>query len=68
MGGPIVRSGATPEFSKNWDSIFGGQKAGKKAVKKSGKKAASIKKAKPARAAGNSKTKLAAAGKKSGKK
>jgi hypothetical protein len=23
MGGPIIRSGATPEFSKNWDRIFG---------------------------------------------
>lgn len=26
MGGPIVRSGATPEFSKNWDRIFGKKK------------------------------------------
>ena len=23
MSGPIVRTGATPEYSKNWDSIFG---------------------------------------------
>ena len=23
MGGPIVRSGATPQFSQNWESIFG---------------------------------------------
>ena len=23
MSGPIVRSGASPEFSKNWDSVFG---------------------------------------------
>lgn len=23
MGGPIVRSGASPEFSKNWEKIFG---------------------------------------------
>lgn len=23
MGGPIVRTGATPEFSKGWDRIFG---------------------------------------------
>jgi len=24
--GPIVRTGATPEFWKNWDSIFGDKK------------------------------------------
>lgn len=51
MSGPIVRSGASPEFSKNWDRIFGGKKSAKTAgptataVKKSGK---SAKKAKPA--------------------
>ncbi len=26
MGGPIVRSGASPEFSKNWENIFGKHK------------------------------------------
>ena len=26
MGGPIVRSGASPEFSKNWENIFGKRK------------------------------------------
>lgn len=26
MSGPIVRSGPSPEFSKNWESIFGKQK------------------------------------------
>ena len=26
MGGPIVRSGASPEFSKNWENIFGERK------------------------------------------
>ena len=26
MSGPIVRTGATPEFWKNWDNIFGGKK------------------------------------------
>lgn len=26
MGGPIVRTGATPEFWKNWDNIFGDKK------------------------------------------
>lgn len=45
MSGPIVRSGASPEFSKNWDRIFGGKKSAKAAgstataVKKSGKSA-----------------------------
>ena len=24
--GPIVRTGATPEFWRNWDNIFGGKK------------------------------------------
>jgi hypothetical protein len=24
MSGPIVRTGATPEFWKNWDKVFGG--------------------------------------------
>jgi len=27
MGGPIVRTGATPEFSKGWDRIFGKSKS-----------------------------------------
>jgi hypothetical protein len=26
MSGPIVRSGASPEFSKNWEKIFGKNK------------------------------------------
>lgn len=26
MSGPIVRSGPSPEFSKNWDSVFGKNK------------------------------------------
>jgi hypothetical protein len=47
MGGPIVRSGATPEFSAGWDRIFGGkkkpaaavvQKTAKKTSKKPAKK------------------------------
>lgn len=37
MGGPIVRTGATPKFWENWDQIFG-DKAKKKPSKK--KKAA----------------------------
>jgi hypothetical protein len=32
MSGPIVRSGPSPEFSKNWDSVFG-KKPGKSAAK-----------------------------------
>ncbi len=31
MSGPIVRSGPTPEFSRNWESVFG-QKKGAKAA------------------------------------
>lgn len=61
MSGPIVRSGPTPEFSKNWDSVFSGKKtaasakvaaapkAAKKAAKKSAKKAAAKKPAKKAK-------------------
>ena len=26
MGGPIVRSGPSPEYSRNWDQIFGSEK------------------------------------------
>ncbi len=37
MGGPIVRSGASSEYSKNWDNVFGSKKKKKdkpeKAVK-----------------------------------
>jgi hypothetical protein len=32
MSGPIVRSGPTPEFSRNWDSVFA-----KKSAKSSAK-------------------------------
>ncbi len=52
MSGPIVRTGATPEFWENWDTIFGDKgkkstgkkKAGAKASKKSAKKKSSKKK------------------------
>lgn len=56
MSGPIIRSGASPEFSKNWDKIFGGGKkpAGKtasqppkKAVAAATPKAKAAKKAAP---------------------
>ncbi len=48
MSGPIVRTGATPEFWKNWDTIFGGKKAKSPAAKPA--KAAKAK-AKPAKKA-----------------
>ena len=50
MGGPIVRTGTTPEFWANYDKVFGNKKkpkkqaakpaakGAKKASKKSGKK------------------------------
>lgn len=54
--GPIVRTGATPEFWKNWDNIFGGKKSasgkpatGKKpAGKTAAKKATARKKSRAA--------------------
>ncbi len=42
MSGPIVRTGATPEFWENWDKIFGDsdkKKSKKKSPKKSKTKA-----------------------------
>jgi hypothetical protein len=58
MSGPIIRSGPSPQFSKNWDSVFGkggakkskapasAAKAPKAAKKKAAKKAAPKKAAK----------------------
>lgn len=46
MPGPIVRSGPSPEFSKNWENVFGKQPAKAKAAAKSTKKAATKKKKK----------------------
>ncbi len=51
MSGPIVRTGTTPEFWKNWDRAFGkessaageGQSPAKAAKKAAGKKAAAKK-------------------------
>ncbi len=76
MSGPIVRSGASPEFSKNWDNIFAkpsktgtAGKAKKNAKANSGTaapaKAAAVKgaKAKPA-----AKKAAASKAKKTGKK
>jgi hypothetical protein len=45
MGGPIVRTGTTPEYWQNWDLAFG-KKGGTKTTKAVVKKAA-----RPARAA-----------------
>jgi hypothetical protein len=57
MGGPIVRTGTTPEFWKNWDNVFGDK----------GKKKSAAKADKPAKAAKKAGKKKAAK-KKSGKK
>jgi hypothetical protein len=38
MSGPIVRTGTTPEFWKNWDQVFGDTKKVTKKVTKKGKK------------------------------
>jgi hypothetical protein len=51
MSGPIVRSGPSPEFSRNWESVFGNKKSGAPAAagKKPAKKAAAaVKSAKKA--------------------
>jgi hypothetical protein len=43
MGGPIVRTGTTPEFWKNWDNVFG-DKGKKKAARSAGKQTKAAKK------------------------
>ncbi|HVA48349.1 MAG TPA: hypothetical protein VNH11_18425 [Pirellulales bacterium] len=48
MSGPIVRSGPSPEFSKNWESVFGKPGTAAAAAKKTAKKAAGKKSAKKA--------------------
>lgn len=35
MSGPIVRTGTTPEFWKNWDQVFGNEPKKKTAAKTS---------------------------------
>ena len=47
MSGPIVRTGASPEFSKGWDRVFGG-KTKKQISGKSGAKSGAAKVAKKA--------------------
>ena len=51
MGGPIVRTGTTPEFWKNWDQVFGDKNKTKKksALKAGNKKAAKKSKTSKAR-------------------
>jgi hypothetical protein len=46
MSGPIVRTGATPEFWNNWDNVFSEKtKSKKKTAAKATKKKAAKKKA-----------------------
>ena len=55
MGGPIVRTGTTPAFWKNWDQVFGNKKSAKRktvAATKSAKSAKPAKKASAKPAAG----------------
>jgi hypothetical protein len=73
MSGPIVRTGATPEFWDNWDRIFGdkAKDAGEPKSKSTrAKKASAPKKAgkKAAKKAPAAKKKTAPAKKKAGKK
>ena len=52
MSGPIVRTGTTPEFWKNWDQVFGGKAvSGSSAKAKAGKKSVAKKAAAPKKAA-----------------
>jgi hypothetical protein len=46
MSGPIVRSGPSSEFTKNWEQAFGKKKTKKKGAKASGTKAKAKKKTK----------------------
>ena len=63
MGGPIVRTGTTPEFWKNYDQIFGEKTGAKKASKKSANKK-TAKKSTSVKAAKKSTKKKAGKGKK----
>ena len=60
MSGPIVRTGTTPEFWKNWDQVFGGTAKGKSSAKpKTAKKTAAKKAAAPKKVAKTSAKKAA---------
>ena len=63
--GPIVRTGATPEFWNNWDNVFGGKKKSS-AAKTSADKPAKAASKKTASA--STKKKVAAKGKKTTKR
>jgi hypothetical protein len=61
MSGPIVRTGATPEFWSNWDKVFGGKSPGAAPKKKStGKKPAADKQASAKKTAGTTPKKATA--------
>ncbi len=59
MSGPIVRTGTTPKFWQNWESVFGGKKSGtrgsKPATAKSPKAAKKAATKGPAKKAGGKK-------------
>jgi hypothetical protein len=58
MGGPIVRTGTTPKFWQNWESVFGNKKSGSGAAKAAAAKSPKAKKAStkgPAKKAGKKK-------------
>ncbi|MFM9965950.1 MAG: RNA polymerase subunit sigma [Planctomycetaceae bacterium] len=60
MSGPIVRTGTTPEFWKNWDQVFGGAaKTESSATPKAAKKSAAKKAATPEKVAKKSAKKAA---------
>lgn len=60
MSGPIVRTGTTPEFWKNWDQAFGGAaKTKSSATPKAAKKSAAKKAAAPKKVAKKSAKKAA---------
>jgi len=69
MSGPIVRTGTTPKFWKNWENIFGDKKAaktetGKAKAPKAAAKATDAKKSTKAKAAAPAKAAKAAKAKK----
>ncbi|HBN75611.1 hypothetical protein [Rubinisphaera italica] len=56
MSGPIVRTGATPEFSDGWDRIFSDKKSKPKSKKSATSKPKAVKKATKKKAAAKKKT------------
>ena len=58
MGGPIVRTGATPKFMDNWERIFGGP--GSSRSSKSKPPAKAVKKASPKKKAAKKSAKKSA--------